>query len=82
MILKESVVGLPEGSYTVTETNWNWAYDKSGETSKIVVVSEGMPNSAIFQGSHINGTGDDPAEMHNHDEAFKSNIMIIPTKTN
>lgn len=89
-----SVVGLPAGTYTVTETNWNWAYEKDPNAIqsddgngfyKIVHVSNPEhPNLVNFFGNHKIETEPEtdsvkhPAEMHNHDESFVNNVMILP----
>lgn len=79
--VSKSIYGLPgdtDVTYTVTETNWNWAYSKDGSASQTKEVSN--PSQTVvfpFSGSHLNGTGSDPAEKHNHDEKHKRNIMIL-----
>lgn len=53
---------VPEGRYTVRETSWNWAYDKSAESLTQDVLSDSY---FYFSGAHKR-----PVQLH--DETIKS----------
>lgn len=80
--VRKSIYGLPGGDdveYTVTETGWNWAYDKdsSGGTATRTVSDPDVPVVFEFSGRHK--TADEgPAERQNHGESFKVNLMRVP----
>jgi len=71
--------GLPGGTYTVTETGWNWAYNKDpagGSITQPVDNPDSLePVNFVFRGSHKTGTG--PEDLHNHDEEYKVNIIDV-----
>lgn len=76
--------GLPGGIYTVTETGWNWAYDKkiwdgsSMVAGNVLTKTVDTPNTPIefkFGGAHKTGTG--PEDLHNHDEKYKVNRINV-----
>jgi len=76
--------GLPGGNYTVTETGWNWAYDKkiwdgsSMVAGNVLTKTVDTPNTPIefkFGGAHKTGTG--PEDLHNHDEKYKVNRINV-----
>jgi len=76
--------GLPGGSYVVTETGWNWAYDKkvwngsamvAGNSLTKTVNDPATPVQFRFGGSHKTGTG--PEDRHNHDEEYQVNTIDV-----
>lgn len=75
--VKRVIAGIPEGSYTVHETGWNWAYQDQSDI-QVTLVSGGT-NTAKFTSAHKEAVDDnDPAHLHNHDEAYKVNHMNFP----
>lgn len=85
-----ALYGVPGLSFRVTETDWNWAYDKSynPQTKTVDKSVEPYELRYDFTGDHKNPTGStehekekDPANLHNHDEAYKRNHMSLPTSS-
>jgi len=83
--VSKTLYGLPGGNYTVTETNWNWAYNhkiEGGSSPNPCSITKKVdnPESKVtfpFSGEHKTGTG--PEDMHNHDEEYKVNIIDVST---
>jgi len=83
--VSKTLYGLPGGNYTVTETNWNWAYNhkiEGGSSPNPCSITKKVddPKSIVtftFSGEHKTGTG--PEDMHNHDEEYKVNIIDVST---
>lgn len=83
------IYGLEAGAgkmYKVTETNWNWAYEKDPTSGYIEKEVNPSDNSAVkfeFGGTHIKKSSTDPtqklhpAEIHNHDEQYIPNIINV-----
>lgn len=83
--VSKTLYGLPGGNYTVTETNWNWAYNhkiEGGSSPNPCSITKKVDNpeskvTFTFSGEHKTGTG--PEDMHNHDEEYKVNIIDVST---
>jgi len=78
--VSRTIYGLQGGPgiyYTVTETMWNWAYTKKQAQIRKEVNTTETAVIFPFSGSHKPGTGEDPAEIHNHDEVYKLNIFDL-----
>ena len=85
--VSKSLYGLPGElghSFTVSETGWNWAYEKTGITSDTQEVqtektAEGTDRyfvNFVFEGLHKTTTDlSKPEETHNHDEDFATNKL-------
>jgi len=81
-----TLYGVPGETFKVTETNWNWAYHKTinPQVDSLNKSVEPYEVAFVFTGDHKVPTGEvheqekDPANLHNHDEAFKVNHMSIP----
>ncbi|MCQ2183321.1 MAG: hypothetical protein MJY89_07980 [Bacteroidales bacterium] len=78
--------GVPGIKFKVTETNWNWAYDKEtpNQTKELDKTKTPYVVSFEFKGNHKSPTGTpeekekDPANLFNHDESYKVNIFEAP----
>lgn len=75
-VSKKILYGLPGGTYTVTETGWNWAYEKSTNPISGTLSNSSTPEEFRFTGNHKK-VDSGPAEMHNHDEEYKVNKIDV-----
>ena len=79
--VEKTVYGIPDGTYTITETPWNWAYEKATGTSQDITASEPTNYQVTFTGPHKEAETDiEPWADQNHSEIFKVNRLTIPTE--
>jgi len=84
-----TLYGVPGEVFRVTETNWNWAYNKTeGQQTRTLDKSkEPYVVTFDFTGEHKEPSGSqheqekDPANLHNHDEAYKVNNLALPSSS-
>jgi len=83
-----ALYGVPGEKFRVTETNWNWAYNKVTNPQEHTVDKTHEPYQLLFEFTGEHKVPDpsksqqeqekDPANLHNHDEAYKTNRLSLP----
>ena len=71
--VEETVIALPAGGYTITETVWDWTYDDDGKTRNVSLSDDSPTATVLFEGEHKESIEDET-----QDECSKQNIMTLP----